>query len=134
MTQRLIEVDSYIKENTLQSKVWDEADDEIKIKAVNNAERILLKLLPIQFQSGVPIDDLSEQIIWMLKIDDTFQRAELGASAISIDGLSINIDSLDRSIAPYIIRSYKISTFKGRLRRVGSYLVLKEDTFRFGSR
>ena len=77
-------VDEYIAENVLQSKVWDVADSRTRTKAINNAQRILRMMLPNKYKSDeeIPVEHIAEQSIWMLKIDDSLQRSELGITYI----------------------------------------------------
>lgn len=119
------DVSAYIDENILHSKVWDEADVKTRTKAVNNAQRMLKNMLPKIYGESIPVEHLSEQSIWMLKIDDSFQRSELGATSMAVDGFSISIQNKDRSIAPFILSINGISpdAVTGGLskRRVGRY-------------
>lgn len=117
----LQEVNQYIDENVLHSKLWDVATDKVKTKAINNAQRILRMMLPNYYTDSIPVEHIAEQSLWMLKIDDSLQRAELGVTYIQIDGVAMNITDKDRSIAPYIMKALKLPQGYFIKRRVGRY-------------
>lgn len=132
----LEQVTRFIEENIYQSKVWDNADDKYRKKAINTAKRSLSRLLPhIYGPEGewVDIESLAEQTVWIMKLDDTFQRAEMGATSLSIDGVSIAIKDKDRSLAPFILEKHGISSASIR-RKVGSYQRVIGDSSRVGWR
>ena len=113
-------VNNFIEENILHSKVWDVADEKTRTKAINNAKRTLTMLLPKHYKDGVPVEHVAEQCIWMLKIDDSVQRSELGVTYIQVDGVGINIRDKDRSVAPYICKILNLPNDTTK-RRVGTY-------------
>lgn len=119
------DVQAFIDENIYQSKVWDSATESARKKAVNNSARILKSFLPSIYVTDVPVEHLAEQTVWLMKIDDSFQRSELGATSMSVDGFSISIADKDRSISPFILRINGISpdSITGGLttRKVGRY-------------
>lgn len=121
----LLKISQFIDKNVFQSKCWDLANDVQRQKAVNNSIRILQAYLPDIYSDDIPIDHLAEQVIWYMKIDDTFQRSELGAKSMSVDGFSISVDSKDRSIAPYVLRVNNIAvdpkTGSMIVRKIGRY-------------
>lgn len=127
------EVTSFINENILHSKMFDIATETEKKKAVNQAKNMLFRYLPHVYDSteSIPLTDLSEQVIWLLKMDDSVQRAEQGATSINVDGISISYADIDRTLAPAIQRTYGIRNT--RRMRVGSYNVSKHHTFRGGN-
>lgn len=125
----LAEVTEYIQENVLYSQLYDNATEPTRAKAFNQAVTMLKRYLPEKFTDAEPSADvIAEQVLWLLKLDDTFQRAELGVSSISIDGISINFTDMDRTIAPAIMDIYGIRTV--RKRKIGSYSVPHGDTGR----
>lgn len=119
------DVKAFIDENIYQSKVWDIASESARKKAVNNSARILKALLPDIYSTNIPAEHLAEQTVWLMKIDDSFQRSELGATSMSVDGFSISIADKDRSISPFVLRINGISpdSVTGGLttRKVGRY-------------
>ena len=112
-------VDNYILNNILQSKLWDSATLLVKGKAVNNAIRVLKTVLNKQYKDIPPIEHIAEQAIWLLKMDDSFQRMQLGATSITCDGVTISFKEKDNSIAPYVLQALCLPAVSRR--RVGAY-------------
>lgn len=113
----LKEVDYYISENILHSEVWDNATDVKKNKAINQSNNMLLAEYPNLYpDNNIPIEHIAYQSIWLMKIDDSIQRAELGVKFIMVDGISMNLDNVDKTIAPYVKRLLGFNK-----RKVGSY-------------
>lgn len=127
---QLAKVKQYIDSNILHSEQWDAASEDTKKKAANNAEIILQRLLPDVYDSEVPVDDIAFQAVWMMKIDDSFQRAELGVQQMSVDGVTILFRNKDNTIAPALSQKYGIATVNGIRRRAGRYSVATHDTYR----
>lgn len=131
---KITEVSNYIDENIYHSKVWDNADNKARVKAVNNSERILKRLLSEYLGTEVPVEYLAEQAVYLMRIDDTFLRAELGATSITLDGISVSIKDRDRTIAPAVLDSLGITpdAITGGLsrRKVGSYTTSIGDSYR----
>lgn len=119
------EVSNFIDANILQSQLWDAASTEYRSKAVNNAELNLKTLLADVYvgTESIPIDDIAQQAIFLMKIDDSFQRAELGVVQMSIDGMTLIFRDRDYTIAPYISGKYGITVVNGKRRRTASYNV-----------
>ena len=130
----LEQVGNYIDENILHSAVWDNADEKTRKKAINNSIRTFNTFLKKYYKDEIPVDHLSEQVLWMLKIDDSVQRAELGMSYIQVDGVSINISEMDRTICPYVCKVLNVPVGFLSRRRVGSYALHVSDTSRGGCR
>lgn len=128
MDQLLINVNTYINDHIYHSRLWDAEDDKGKTKAMNQARETLTALAAKTFPSkeDIPVEDVAQQALWILKLDDTFQRAEMGVTSLSIDGTSIQMRQMDRHIAPFITNKYGISTTKKR--KVGSYSLPIQDT------
>jgi len=126
-------VTAYINENVLHSKLYDQSDDVTKLKVVNQASNTLVKYLPDVYNSveEIPLDELSEQVLWLLKMDDSMQRAEMGAIMITVDGVTIQLRDMDRTISPKILSLHgRTST---RKRKVASYSIPLQDTSRVGN-
>ncbi|MGG4390482.1 hypothetical protein ABEU97_20320 [Priestia megaterium] len=117
----LEQVSAYISDNILHSKLFDNATAEQKNKAVNQAMNTLLRYLPDVYKDreSLPVEDVTEQVLWLLKLDDSMQRAEMGAIMITVDGVSVQMKEMDRTIAPAILNLYGIRDT--RKRKVGSY-------------
>lgn len=128
------DVVSYIDANIYHSKLFDSATDAQRSKAVNQAKKTLYRYLPHVYESedAVPIADLVDQVLWLLRIDDSLQRAEMGTTSIDIDGMSIQMSDMDRTIAPNILKLHGATDVKRR--RVGSYVDTLHDTYRYGQR
>lgn len=126
------EVKQFIDDNILQSVLWDACDEAVQKKAVNNAELNLKTLLPDIYQKMevIPVEDIAQQAIFLLKIDDSFQRAELGVVQMSIDGMTLIFRDRDYTIAPFITGKYGITVVNGKRRRTASYIVDPYATFR----
>lgn len=117
----LEQVTLYIEENILHSKLFDSASTSQKNKAVNQAINTLLRYLPAVYKSRetLPVEDVAEQVLWLLKLDDTMQRADMGATMITVDGIQVMLKDMDRTITPAILNLYGIRDT--RKRRVGNY-------------
>lgn len=126
------EVSNFIDANILQSHLWDAASLEYRSKAVNNAELNLKTLLSDVYTGAesIPVDDIAQQAIFLMKIDDSFQRAELGVVQMSIDGMTLIFRDRDYTIAPYISGKYGITVVNGKRRRTASYNVDPYTSYR----
>lgn len=125
------EVSKYIDDNILQSVLWDSSDETVKRKAANNAYESLARLLPDVFaDKEIEVDDIAQQAVFLLKIDDSFQRAELGVVQMSIDGMTLIFRDRDYTIAPYISGKYGITVVNGKRRRTASYRVDPFSSYR----
>lgn len=112
------QVDEYILENILHSDVWDKAELIIRTKAVNNAQRVLLTRMSKYFpdENSLTLEYVAHQTVWMLRIDDTLLRAEMGITYIQMSGVMVNIKDKDNSIAPFVMAGLGLKT-----RKVASY-------------
>lgn len=104
-------VNLYVANNLLHSSVWDEADVVRRTKAVNNAVRVLLSRLPDKFklETDISTELLAQQAVWMLRIDDTFLRAEMGITYVQMSGVMVSIDQKDLSVCPFVLNALNIS-------------------------
>lgn len=118
-------VAKFIDDNILQSTLWDACTEEVQKKAVNNAKLTLKTLLADIYkgQAEIPVDDVAQQVIFLLKIDDSFQRAELGVVQMSIDGMTLIFRDRDYTLAPFISGKYGLAVVNGKRRRTASYRV-----------
>ena len=126
------EAKKFIDANVLHSELWDKADDIRKTKAINNAGRVLLNILPdkISDSNNLEVEDVAIQACWMLKIDDSFQRAEMGVQQMTVDGVTILFRNKDNTVAPEIASKYGISLTNGLRRRTGSYRIPHSSHYR----
>lgn len=130
--ENLKAVNDFIAENILHSSAWDSANETQRIKAINQSERTLKRLFPKAYKDSIPIEHIAEQSIWILKIDDMVQRTELGATNISIDGITISYSQKDRSLCPYLMEVFNLSEGWNLRRKVGRYSTSIHDSNRKG--
>lgn len=123
----LQDITDYIDENVYHSAIYDEATELLRTKAINNCISLLTIILKKYYptEADIPVDILAQQTVYFMRIDDTFLRAEMGASYIQMSGVMVNIKDKDRSIAPYVMDSLGITpdalTGGVSRRKVGSY-------------
>jgi DNA integrity scanning protein DisA with diadenylate cyclase activity len=124
------DVTTFIDGNVLHSKLYDSASDAVKQKAVNQAVNTLVKYLSDVYKDveSLPVDEVAEQVLWLLKMDDSMQRAEMGAMMITVDGIQIQLKDMDRTISPKLLALHGKDGI--RQRRVGSYS--ESNGFRVG--
>lgn len=116
-------VSQYIEETVVQSYVWDNSSIQVRKKAVKRAELVLRSVLGDVFGTeDIPVEVLGEQSVWILKLDDTIERAEFGMKNVWVDGTMITISDKDNHICPlvYKLLGIPVST-KGLRRKVGGY-------------
>lgn len=132
---KFVEVSQYIANYVLQSYVWDNAPVSVRKKAVNRAELMLRNLLPDVFSTeDIPVELLGEQTVWVMKIDDTIERADFGMKNVWVDGTMITIADKDNSLNPLVLRMLGISvTAKGLRRKTGGYYHPVGGTGRWGA-
>lgn len=124
-------VTEFINNNIVNSSAYDSATELQKRKAVNQAERQLLRLFPDKYVDGnIPVEHLAEQSIFLLKIDDLIQRSDLGVTFIMVDGISMNISKIDRTVCPYIMQVFNLSENWNARRKVGRYSTYLQDSHR----
>ena len=125
-------VSEYIDKNVLHSDQWDQATDKKKEKAMNSAVKKLELILKPEIAQGYQItaDDVALQAVWMLKVDDTFQRAEMGVTYMAIDGVMIMMNGKDNTLAPDIATKFGLSLSHGVRRKAGSYVVGHSTNYR----
>lgn len=120
-------VDSYIQENLLNSEVYDSATAERQLKAFNQSRTTLSDFIKTD---KITIRDVAEQVVFLFMIDHTIQRAELGVTFVTVDGIQMTINDRDRVLAPSIMRRHNIRTTTPA--RVGRYHTDLHHTFRYG--
>jgi hypothetical protein len=127
-TETFEAVSTFIEDNIFHSSVWDEADSTSRAKAVNNCIDTLLIILNDYFtvEADIPVNILSNQVVWFMRVDDTFLRAEMGATYIQMAGVMVSIKDKDISIAPYVLNALNITpdALTGGIskRKVGRYI------------
>lgn len=132
------QVQAYIEANIFNSSAWDRLEDRQKLKAINNSYTILTTMLPDIFpvdedNQTIDIYDLVTEIMWIVKKDDSTDRADQGALMLTLGDMTMQFDSSmsNMIIAPELINKYGL-TSAGQKRRVGRYELPIEDTARTG--
>jgi len=111
----VINADAYFDEFVLNNEAWKSADESTRNRALNNASRILERHFPRRIISE---EAVFEQSIWIMKISEARKQATQGVVSYSIDGISVTLSQVDRSISPEVI------SMLGR--RVGQSLSLRQ--------
>lgn len=132
------QIQAYIDVNIFNSSAWDRLEDRQKLKAINNSYTILTTMLPDIFpvdedNQTIDIYDLVTEIMWIVKKDDSTDRADQGALMLTLGDMTMQFDSSmsNMIIAPELINKYGL-TSAGQKRRVGRYELPIEDTARTG--
>lgn len=132
------QIQAYIEANIFNSSAWDRLEDRQKLKAINNSYTILTTMLPDIFpvdedNQTIDIYDLVTEIMWIVKKDDSTDRADQGALMLTLGDMTMQFDSSmsNMIIAPELINKYGL-TSAGQKRRVGRYELPIEDTARTG--
>lgn len=125
-------VAKYIDDNILNSEQWDACNETRKKKAVNNAANKLQTILKPEITKGYQLtaEDVALQAVWMLKVDDSFQRAEMGATYIAVDGIMMMFSGKDNTLSPDIANKFGLSLSHGVRRKAGSYRVGHSTNYR----
>lgn len=127
-------VSEYVDSNIFNSGIWDSLDSKMKTKAIYNAYSMLRDMLPDIFSTDViELTDLTSQIMWIIKQDDSTDRAAQGAIMLTMGEMTMMFDKSKTGvlIAPEIINKYGLDA-TGKRRRVGAYRLNLEDTARTG--
>lgn len=132
------QIQAYIEANIFNSSAWDRLEDRQKLKAINNSYTILTTMLPDIFpvdedNQTIDIYDLVTEIMWIVKKDDSTDRADQGALMLTLGDMTMQFDSSmsNMIIAPELINKYGLTSV-GQKRRVGRYELPIEDTARTG--
>lgn len=132
------QIQAYIDVNIFNSSAWDRLEDRQKLKAINNSYTILTTMLPDIFpvdedNQTIDIYDLVTEIMWIVKKDDSTDRADQGALMLTLGDMTMQFDSSmsNMIIAPELINKYGLTSV-GQKRRVGRYELPIEDTARTG--
>lgn len=124
MTNRIAEVTQFVENYIYHNSVFVEATEEQQFRAINHCELLLVKRLSKYFKEikDIPLDILSHQVVWLMQIDDTFIRADMGATYVQMAGVMVTIKDKDRSIAPYVLQSLGITEADLNRRKVARYV------------
>ena len=99
MELNIAAADKYFDEEVFHNEKWSAADDKSKQRAIKNAENILARHYPSR---NIPKEAVFEQALWVMKISEARKQAEQGIVNYSIDGISVSLSQIDRSIAPTV--------------------------------
>lgn len=83
------DADTYFS-TVLHNSEWVEADDNTKARALATAEQNLQRVVKKGFV--IPNEAIFEQAIMLLRMDDSFLKAQLGQTQASVSGISISYD------------------------------------------
>lgn len=92
--------EQYFTESVANNDAWVNADSDQKQRALNNASNIISRRYP---NRTIPDEAVFEQAIWLLKISEARKTAEQGVTSYSIDGISVSLSQIDRTLAPETI-------------------------------
>lgn len=118
--------EKYFSEQVLHNDAWINADNDSKQRALNNAVNMLNRNYK---NREIPDEAVFEQAIWLLKISEARKQAEQGVVSYSIDGISVSLSQIDRSISPNVIQMLGRRTGRSTSGRQG-YIVTQNDNFR----
>lgn len=88
------EANEYFAAEVLHNEPWEEADDDRKLRALNNAENILYRHYseyyePSDESKQIPKVAVFEQALWLLRQDDAILAAEMGVVQTTVSGISV---------------------------------------------
>lgn len=93
--------ENYFSNFVLHNDVWNNADTDMKLRALNNASVILSRHYK---NRKIPEEAVFEQALWLLKVSEAMKQAEQGVVSYSIDGISVSLSQIDRTIAPNVVQ------------------------------
>lgn len=101
MAVELATADVYFSEFVLNNDAWVNSDNDSKQRALNNASNILSR----HYRNRVlPDEAVFEQAIWLLKITEARKQSEQGVVSYSVDGISVTLSQVDRTIAQPVLQ------------------------------
>lgn len=102
MAVDLTTAERYFEEEVFDNDAWTKADEPSKQRALKNASNILYRYYS-HYKPNVrelPEAAVFEQTLWLLKVSEARKQAEQGVTSYSIDGISVQLSKIDRTIAP----------------------------------
>jgi hypothetical protein len=93
--------DVYFSENVLHNDAWVNADNDSKQRALNNASNVLSRIYK---NRSIPEEAVFEQALWLMKITEARKQAEIGVTSYSVDGITVQLSQIDRTIAPSVLQ------------------------------
>jgi hypothetical protein len=118
------DVKAYIGESIFNSASFDNLPEDRQIKAVNQAEKSLYLLFKNYNPdtNPLPVEAVTYQTLWVIAKDSNVQKADLGVSSVSIDGMAQSFSNVDRTVSPEVKRILS--------KRLGSYNLSLSQTRR----
>lgn len=90
----------YITENILKNELFVKATGEEQNRAIREAEQQLRNFYGKNIE--LPTEAIAYQALWLLRVDDSLQKAEQGVNSISLNGITISTKSPRPHIAPEV--------------------------------
>ena len=97
MAVDVLAANEYMNTFVVNKSAWDSSDEATKERALNNAERIILRRYN---NRSIPDEAVFEQALWLLKLNEAQNQTPEGVVTYSIDGISVTLSQIDRTIAP----------------------------------
>ena len=113
--------DTYFNEYVFHNEAWTAATEPTKQRALNNAVNILKRYYGTKRE--IADEAVFEQALWLMKVSEAQKQAERGVTSYSIDGISVSLSNVDRTIAP--------NAFAMLGRRVGASISGREGYVRY---
>jgi hypothetical protein len=110
---------TYFETEVLHNSVWVEADEDMRKRALKNAENELYSFFTSysREEKPLPVKAIYEQALWLMRQDDTTKKAELGVTNVNLSGeISISMSGTAKAISPTVFRIVRKS------RKVGRYV------------
>lgn len=128
------EICEYVNTHLFNTGEWEQATEQQRTKAINQAGRTLLNVLGDFYKMGIPVEHIAEQSNWIVRVDNMVSKAEMGVTSISIDGMSVSLAKRDNSICPFVLDSFGLPSDWAtcRKRKVGRYQTTLFDSNRKG--
>lgn len=128
------EVCEYVGAYLFNTEEWEQATEQQKQKAINQAGRTLLNTLGDFYKMGIPVEHLAEQCNWIVRVDSMVAKAEMGVTSLSIDGMSVSLSQRNNSICPFVLDAFSLPSDWVNLkkRKVGKYQTTLFDSHRKG--
>lgn len=116
----LQKADGYFSEAVLHNDPWMKADPESKKRALHQATHILFRYYGLKRE--ISCEAIFEQAFWLLRISEARKTAEQGVTSYTVDGISVALSQIDRTIAPQAMAILGRRVARSRSARTG-YLV-----------
>ncbi|SFH23063.1 hypothetical protein SAMN05660649_04370 [Desulfotomaculum arcticum] len=105
MAATVANAEAYFATQVLHNDEWVAADPTQKQRALANAKAQLYRIYRNFNDAEKPLPDeaVFEQSLWLLRIDDTLRKAEMGVKIISVAGVQIAVDKAAQTVAPQAV-------------------------------